>query len=302
MRLTRTQWVSLVVLTLVWGCNWPIMKFTLREITPLWFRASTMLGGALVLMAFYRWRGVAMHLPRDQVATVAKLALPNIVGWHFASITGLALLASGRAATLAFTMPIWTVLLGALLAHDRLTRRAVASAAAGAVAVGLLAVNELTHLAGRPRGIVWMQVAALSWALGTLMMRRTKTPLPTEAVTVWMMLMGAAVFWLLAPLFEPLPRPQHFSSGMWWAMAWGALMNFGVAQVIWFGLARNLPPAASAFSIMAVPLVGTLTATIIVGEKPQATDWLAALFIVAAVAAALLPARRRASAIGDNAA
>ncbi|EHR70321.1 DMT(drug/metabolite transporter) superfamily permease [Burkholderiales bacterium JOSHI_001] len=296
MKLSRAQWVSLVALTLVWGCNWPIMKFTLREITPLWFRAITMLGGALVLLAFYRWRGLPMGLPRAQAGTVAMLALPNIVGWHFASITGLSLLASGRAATLAFTMPIWTVLLGALLAHDRLTRRAVASALAGAAAVGLLAVNELTHLAGRPVGIVWMQVAAVSWALGTLAMRRTRTPLPTEAVTVWMMLMGAAVFWALAPVFEPLPQPARFSTGMWWAMAYGVLLNFGVAQVLWFGLARNLPPAASAFSIMAVPLVGTLTATVIVGERPQATDWLAAGFIVVAVAAALLPARRASNA------
>jgi drug/metabolite transporter (DMT)-like permease len=132
-------------------------------------------------------------------------------------------------------------------------------------------------------------------------MRRTQTPLPTEAVTVWMMLMGAAAFWLLAPWLEPLPRPANFSTGMWWAMAYGVFMNFGVAQVIWFGLARNLPPAASAFSIMAVPLVGTLTATIIVGETPMATDWLAALFIVAAVAAALLPARRRSDPAGDTA-
>jgi drug/metabolite transporter (DMT)-like permease len=82
---------------------------------------------------------------------------------------------------------------------------------------------------------------------------------------------------------------------MWWAMAWGVLANFGVAQVIWFGLARSLPPAASAFSIMAVPLVGTLAATAIVGESPQATDWLAAGFIVLAVAAALLPRRDNAA-------
>lgn len=297
MRLTRSQWAGLLALTLVWGCNWPVMKYTLRELSPLWFRATTMLAGALVLLAWYRWRGVAMALPRAQVGTVAGLALPNIIGWHFFSIIGLAQLASGRAATLAFTMPIWTVLLGALLAHERLTRRALASMAAGAVAVLLLAWQELGHLAGRPLGVLWMQAAAVSWALGTLRMRRTQTPLPTEALTVWMMLMGAAVFWPAALLFEPLPQPLHFSTGLWWALAWGVLLNFGVAQVIWVGLARGLPPAASAFSIMAVPLVGTFSATLLIGERPQPADWLAALFIVAAVAAALLPRR---SPSGEN--
>jgi drug/metabolite transporter (DMT)-like permease len=163
--------------------------------------------------------------------------------------------------------------------------------AAGATAVALLAAQEVQQLAGRPLGIVWMQLAALCWAGGTLLMRRTQTTLPTEAVTVWMMLMGSTAFWILAPIFEPLPDPRTFSAGLWWALAYGVFLNFGVAQVIWFGMARTLPPSASAFSIMAVPVVGTLTATFIVGEWPHPGDWVAAALIVAAVAAALLPRR-----------
>lgn len=286
------QLAALAALTLMWGANWPVMKYTLREITPLWFRAGTMLGGALVLMAFYAARGVDMRLPRAELGRIALLALPNIIVWHFFSIIGLAQLASGRAATLAFTMPIWTVLLGAWLAHERLTPRVMVSVVAGAAAVALLAAQEMTQLAGRPMGVLWMQLAAIGWASGTLLMRRTTTPLPTEAVTVWMMLIGAAFFWVVAPLFEAPPQPQHFSPGMWMALSYGVFINFGVAQVFWFGLARALPPAASAFSIMAVPLVGTFSATWIVGEQPQPTDWLAALCIVAAVSAALV--RRRA--------
>jgi drug/metabolite transporter (DMT)-like permease len=90
---------------------------------------------------------------------------------------------------------------------------------------------------------------------------------------------------------EPLPVPARFSTGLWWALAYGVFMNFGVAQIIWFGMARDLPPAASAFSIMAVPLVGTLAATWIVGENPHLADWGAAVFILVAIAAALVPSR-----------
>jgi drug/metabolite transporter (DMT)-like permease len=188
-------------------------------------------------------------------------------------------------------MPIWTVLLGALWARERLSRRALLSAVAGGLAVALLAQQEFAHLAGQPTGVLWMQAAAVSWAVGTLMMRHTHTTLPNESVTVWMMAMGAVVFWCLAPWLEPPPNPAHFSTGMWWALAYGVFMNFGVAQIIWFGMARTLPPAASAFSIMAVPLVGTLSATWIVGETPHAADWGAAVFILAAIAAALVPGR-----------
>ena len=291
MTLTRRDAGLLVLLTLMWGVNWPMMKFSLREITPLWFRALTMSGGALMLMLFYLARGSDMRLPRSEWARVAWLALPNIVGWHFFSILGLKELASGRAAILGFTMPVWTVLIGLLLAHDRMTPRVWISVAGAAAAVALLSAQELAQLAGRPLGIVWMQLAAVSWALGTLLVRRSSTALPVEALTVWMMLVGAAFFWAVSPLAETAPDFAAFSAPMWASLAYGVFLNYGWAQVLWFGMARRLPPAASAFSIMAVPLVGTLGATVIVGETPGALDWLAAAAVVTAIASALLPRR-----------
>lgn len=291
MTLTRRDAGLLVLLTLMWGVNWPMMKFSLREITPLWFRALTMSGGALMLLVFYLARGSNMRLPRSEWARVAWLALPNIVGWHFFSILGLKELASGRAAILGFTMPVWTVLIGLLLAHDRMTPRVWISVAGAAAAVALLSAQELAQLAGRPLGIVWMQLAAVSWALGTLLVRRSSTALPVEALTVWMMLVGAAFFWAVSPLAETAPDFAAFSAPMWASLAYGVFLNYGWAQVLWFGMARRLPPAASAFSIMAVPLVGTLGATVIVGETPGTLDWLAAAAVVTAIASALLPRR-----------
>jgi drug/metabolite transporter (DMT)-like permease len=294
MTLTRRDAGALVLLTLMWGVNWPMMKFALREVSPLWFRAITMGGGAIGLWLFFRWHGVPMRLPRAEVLRVFWLALPNIVGWHFFSILGLKELASGRAAILGFTMPVWTVLIGLLLTHERMTARLWVSVVAAVSAVALLSAQELALLAGRPLGVVWMQLGALCWALGTLLMRHTATTLPNEAVTVWMMLMGAAFFWTVAPLAEPLPRPAAFGAAMWGALAYGVVLNYGYAQVLWFGLARRLPPSAISFSIMAVPLVGALSATLIIGETPRAADWAAALAITLAIAGALLPARRTA--------
>ena len=45
--ITRRQLGALVALTLMWGVNWPMMKLSLRELTPMYFRAITMTGGAL---------------------------------------------------------------------------------------------------------------------------------------------------------------------------------------------------------------------------------------------------------------
>jgi drug/metabolite transporter (DMT)-like permease len=102
-----------------------------------------------------------------------------------------------------------------------------------------------------------------------------------------MMLLSSAAFWAVAFVSEPLPT-WNFSAPMRAALIWGFAINYGIAQIIWFGLARELPATASAFSIMAVPLVGILTATFIVGEVPVWQDWIAAIFIVGAIATTLL--------------
>ena len=295
--LSRRQLLALVALTLMWGVNWPMMKFSLRELSPVYFRALTMSGGALLLYLLYRARGVNMSLPRASWLAVAALALPNIFAWHLFSILGVQELASGRAAILGFTMPIWTVLLSIVFFGERLSRRAVIGVGCAGIAVALLVAHELGSLAGRPLGILWMQVAALSWALGTIQMRRSTLVLPTETLSVWMMLISSLGFWGVAAAIEPWPSWQ-FSAPMWASLLWGAVVNYGIAQVIWFGMARTLPPQASTFAIMAVPLVGTVSAMAIVGEVPRALDWVAAAFIMLAIASALLPARRNAA--GQN--
>ena len=56
--ISRQQVWGLMALTLMWGINWPMMKYSLRELSPLYFRALTMSFGALWLYSFYRVKGV----------------------------------------------------------------------------------------------------------------------------------------------------------------------------------------------------------------------------------------------------
>jgi drug/metabolite transporter (DMT)-like permease len=288
--ITRRQLWGLVALTLMWGVNWPMMKLSLREMTPLYFRAATMTCGTLWLYLFFRWRGVRMLPQGAEWRSVVTLGLPNVLGWHTMAVLGVKELASGRAAILGFTMPIWTVLISVLFLGERLTRRVAFAAVAVAITVGLLISHELTTISGRPIGIVWMELAALSWAIGTLMMRRARLTLPIEALTVWMMALASLCLWLIAALAEPWPSWQ-FSATMWATLGYAVLINYGFAQIIWFGLARDLPPATSAMSVMAVPLTGTLSATVITGEWPHWQDYVAVVFVMAAIAAVLLPPR-----------
>ncbi|MBH1962971.1 MAG: DMT family transporter [Comamonadaceae bacterium] len=286
--LSRRQLFGLVALTLMWGLNWPVMKLSLREIGPLHFRAITMSVGALGLWLFFRAQGLRM-LPRgaSEWRDVVVLGLPNVLGWHGLSIIALTQLPAGRAAILGFTMPVWTVLLMVLFYREPLSRRLGLAVAAVLTGIALLLGDEFVQLGGSPAGILWMQGAAFCWALGTIWMRRAKLTLPPEALVVWMMVLSSVVLAVMAWALEPAQR-WHFSTPMWISLVWAIAINYGASQVVWFRLARALPPSTSAMSIVATPLIGILSAPLIVGEWPRWQDLAAMVCVVVAIAAVLL--------------
>lgn len=286
--LTRRQLAGLVVLTLMWGINWPIMKLSLRELSPLHFRALTMGLGAVVLAIYFGGRGIRL-VPqgRGEWRDVLVLGLPNVLGWHALSIIGVSQLPAGRAAILGFTMPVWTVLLSVLFYRERLTGRLMLAVCAVLAGITLLLWDELAQLAGRPAGIAWMQGAAFCWALGTIWMRHARLTLPAETLVVWMMLWSALALAVLAIALEP-SQLWSFSLPVWLSLVWSVLINYGVSQVIWFALARALPASTSAMSLMAVPLTGVLSGPLIVGEWPRWQDMAAMASVVIAIWAVLL--------------
>lgn len=283
--------LGLILLTLFWGLNWPIMKLSLRELTPLYFRAVTMSGGLVLLLLWCRRQRISLRIEAADLSPIALLAVPNILGWHMLSIFGVQALASGRAAILGFTMPVFTVLLGAAFFGQRLTPRTSLATLAAASAVALLLWHEAATLAGQPLGAAWMLGAAASWALGTLLLKRIPLALPTLALTIWMIGLCLPVLWLMAWALEPGPS-WTFSAGMWLALAYGCVINYGVAQILWFSIARTLPPAASGLSIMAVPVIGLGSAMWIVDEQPYPQDYLATGLILVALALVLIVRRR----------
>ena len=118
--------------------------------------------------------------------------------------------------------------------------------------------------------------------------------LPVQSLTVWMMLISSPLILWVAAGTETWPI-WELSPLAWGSLAYAVLINYGFAQIIWFGMARDLPPATSAMSIMAVPVVGTLSASLLIGELPHWQDYAAMVCVVLAIAAVLLPQRSTAA-------
>ena len=71
--------------------------------------------------------------------------------------------------------------------------------------------------------------------------------------------------------------------------------SLGFCQLAWFRLATVLTPVASGLSVMAIPVVGLLSGAWLLDERPGWRDALALGCVLLAMAAVLLPGKRRSS-------
>ena len=286
--LTRRQLILLVLLTVVWGINWPVMKIGVTDYPPLTFRAISLVLGVPVLALGLLLLKVPFRIPRVHWREVFWLSVTNMFVWHGLIILAVKALSSGRAAILGYSMPIFSALLGAMVFGAVLSRRAWAGVAAAGLGVILLLWHELSNLAGKPLGVVMALVAAATWAVGTQMLRRSTLPLQTLTISFWMTVLTTGVMLLLSALFERdqwrMPPPATMGS-----IAYNAVLIFGFAHAVWFYLARALPPVASTLSVMFIPILGVFSGAWWLGEVLHWQDWAAVGLMVVAIASVLLP-------------
>lgn len=231
------------------------MKIGVTAYPPLTFRAISLVLGVPVLALALVILKVPFRVPRRHWPEVLVLAATNMFVWHACMILALHALSSGRAATLGYTMPIFSAVLGAIFFASPIRPRGFVGIVAAATGVSLLLWHELTHLAGQPWAVLLALFAAATWALGTQLLRHSKIDLPTLTLSFWMTAIAAAAVGLLAAAFE---------SSMWRmpnaveqaALGFNAVIIFGVAHAAWFYVARGMPPMASTLSVMLVPVIG----------------------------------------------
>jgi len=291
-RLSRRDLVLLALLTVFWGVNWPVMKLGVADMPPLFFRAVCIGGGLVFIWAWARLTGVPLTVPKGAWPSIARLAVPNVIIWHLLAIIAVKMLASGRAAILGYTMPVWAVVFGLLVFKEKPLPRHWLGVAAALVGTLLLLSSEFTKLAGSPLGTLLMLTAAAAWGYGTHMMRRSLTSIPTIALTFWMLALTFAVMLVVSTVFE-MSLWRMPTTIEWLAIVYNMAIAIGFCHVVWASMARNLPPAAAGLSVMMIPVLGVFSGMLMLGEQPHWQDYAALALILVALSTVLLPSRTR---------
>ena len=290
-RFSRRDLVLLVLLTIFWGVNWPVMKLGVAEMPPLFFRAVFIGGGLVFIWAWARLTNVPLAVPPGAWPSIVKLAIPNVIVWHLLAIVAVKMLASGRAAILGYTMPVWAVVFGVLIFKEHPLPRHWLGVVAALVGTLLLLSSEFTKLAGSPLGTILMLTAAAAWGYGTHLMRRSLTSMPTIALTFWMLTLTFIVMVVFSAAFE-LSRWRMPTAIEWASIVYNMAIAIGFCHVVWASMARNLPPAASGLSVMMIPVLGVFSGMLMLGEQPHWQDYAALVLILVSLSTVLLPSRK----------
>jgi drug/metabolite transporter (DMT)-like permease len=281
------------VLGLTWGCNWPVLKVGVTELAPLTFRAATLPFAALGLFAIAKLSGEPVALPREWWLRVALLALFNITGWNVFVVFGVQHLPAGRSSIIAYTLPIWSVLFSMWLLHEPLSGRKLAGLIAGIAGMVVLLGDEIANVQRAPVGTLLILGAAVSWGLGTVLLRRWSPPLPNTTLTGWMMLLGWIPVGIVAPIADPewLSALSTMPGVAWFAVLYNIFMSGAIANWTWFRMARALPVAVSSLSSLPVPVVGVFSGMLFLHERPGPGEFVALALVLVSVACVMWPDR-----------
>jgi drug/metabolite transporter (DMT)-like permease len=276
----------LVVLCLGWGTTWVTMRVALTEIPPFSMRVATLLLGAVVLTAaaLVQRRSLAIASRRTRVH-ICFASLFNIVA--FSMFTPFAQLAAdtSRVAIMVYTMPIWAAMIALPVLGERMTgTRLLALLLCVAGMTILIAPLAAMNI---PTGIFLAIGAAVSWAFGTVYLKWARLEGDPMAITIWQLVFGVFVIAVCVPVFE---GSLQLNASGWplFALIYSGIIGSGLCYFLWFGVVRRLPASTAALGILASPVIGVITAMIVLGERPTMYDAIGFALMLSASAIVVL--------------
>jgi len=285
--------VLVVLLALGWGSNWPLMKVVMTEMAPLHFRVLCLTAGAVGLFAIARANRLPIRVPRGQWPRLVVITAFNVAAWNVLAVFGVTFMDSGRAAILAYTFPVWGVLLGVWFLREPLTGRRLSGVALGVGGMLLLLGSEIYAVGRSPTGALLLIASAISWAVSTAIMKRWPVELPTTSFTGWQMLLALVPVLSGALLFEEGSfSPLALSTWPFWGLVYNAFVSSIFCNWAWIKIATHAPISVSSLSTLMIPVVGVFSGMLLLGEHPRWSDVAALVLVVAALSVVLFPQRQ----------
>ncbi len=281
-------WMALLAIYIVWGSTYLAIRFAVETIPPFMMAGTRFLVSGLILYVWRRLAGDPAPTPRQwRSAIIVGLLLllggNGLVSWAEQHV------ASGIAALIVASIPLWVTLIDALRPHGiKPDWKIVLGLLIGFGGIILLVVSTREQSSAEGMsvlGVGGLLVAALLWSIGSIYGRDADMPPSSLLATGIEMLGGAAGLFLAATFLGEwmtlaLPAVTTRSLiGLGYLIVAGSLIGF--TSYSW--LLRNAPVALVSTYAYVNPVMAIFLGAALANEVINAPIILSALVIIASV-------------------
>lgn len=283
-----------LVVVVVWGVNFVVMKFALRDFTPFQLGAARYVFAVLPLLLFVRpphipWKWLAFYGLFQGVGQFGILFVALKVG-----------MTAALASVLLQTQVFFTALFGFVLLHERASRPLQAGMLLAALGLSCFALNYLSPADGGAvaattlAGFVLTLGAAAMWAMSNIVARHVQqagVAYSPMAFVVWSSIFAILPFTLLSLVFDPEATRWQWTqarASSWLAVAYLGWVATILGYSLWTGLLKRHPANRVAPFSLGVPVVGLTTGMLVLGEAITPWQWAGITLVVAALACVML--------------
>ena len=258
--------IPFLIITLIWGSTWIVIKDQLGEVPPTWSVTYRYIIACAAMFAYAAATRVPLRIGREGHWLALAFGFPQFfLNFNFVYAAE-QYITSGVVAVVFALLLVPNSALAWLFLKHRLTVRFVAGSAIAMAGVALLFVNEI-RMATVSTGAVLIGIGltllgVLSASVANVM--QATQPLrrrPIVAMLAWGMLYGTvanAVFALVvfgAPVVE-------YRLGYWLGLVYLGLFASALAFTFYFGIIREVGPGKAAYSSLLVPIIAMTFSTL----------------------------------------
>ncbi len=275
-----SEWGLLILLSIIWGSSFPIMKTALQGITPMTIVFLRVSIAALILIPAVLLTG--NRLPADKkiwgsfvIMAFFNNVLPfNLIAWGLQSID------SSLGSILNASTPIFSVILVHLLTRDdQLTPNRIAGVIIGWFGVSLMiGLGSLLQIGSNPGGQIAVLGASCSYALAAVYGRKRFKGIPSTTAAAGVLTCAAAISLPTIFLFE---SPLALEPDILPLLAVGMLgvVCTGTAYLIYYRLLASAGPTNVLLVTFLVPVTAIILSILFLGESLAWTTILGAVLL-----------------------
>jgi drug/metabolite transporter (DMT)-like permease len=275
--------LAFVAIYVIWGSTYLAIRYAVETIPPLVAAGirHSIAGGMMLAWAWLR----GFRPTRQQWVAGIVLGFFFFLIGHGSLHWAEQYVASGLAALLIATEPMFIFVLGWLMGQQKISLTSALGLGLGVLGVAVLTGVELSMRGSSLLGLLAVLLGSLSWAFGVVISPRLKLPSDALGRTALPTICGAAMLLIAAGVTGEFQHTHWASISLRSVFGLGYLITFGsvVAFTSYIWLLQRCPPALVATHTYANPVVAVLLGWWLAHEPLSLRVVLASVAILGAI-------------------